>query len=140
LGHEAFFMLNMGRLLGFLGAPTMEMGGMTMVGRHGGFNLHGPTLMAGIVDPSTNFSYPTNRQLILETEAEVKDGRIERFPIVPYAFTATFFGLFKHRDEAEAQLVTDQVLYNTPGQPGADFHAMFMNGLFLGQVGFLREN
>jgi len=40
----------------------------------------------------------------------------------------------------EPQLVTDQVMYNTPGQLGADFHAMFMNSLFLGQVGFLREN
>src|SRR5207245_9799824 len=34
LGKEAFFMLNLGRLLGALGAPTMEMGGQTMVGKH----------------------------------------------------------------------------------------------------------
>src|SRR5438132_461145 len=37
------------------------------------------------------------------------------------------------------QLVTDQVMYNTAGSPGADFHAM-INDVFLGQVGFLREN
>jgi hypothetical protein len=53
LGKEAFFMANLGRLAGLLGAPTMEMGGMTMVGRHGGFNMHGPMLMAGKIDPST---------------------------------------------------------------------------------------
>jgi len=145
LGKEAFFMLNLGRILGGLGAPTMEMGGMTMVGRHGGFNMHGPMLMAGKIDPSTNFSYATNRQLILdtETEIEIKPGHdraeVHRFAVVPYAFTSKFFGLFKDRD-GEPQLVVDQVMYNTRGQPGADFHAMFMNNLFLGQVGFLREN
>jgi len=145
LGKEAFFMLNLGRLLGGLGAPTMEMGGMTMVGRHGGFNLHGPMLMAGKIDPSTNFSYPTNRQLILDTETEIgkepghDKAEVHRFAVVPYAFTSKFFGLFKNRD-GEPQLVVDQVMYNTRGEPGADFHAMFMNNLFLGQVGFLREN
>jgi hypothetical protein len=118
----------------------MEMGGMTMVGRHGGFNMHGPMIMAGKIDPSTNFSYATNRQLILDTELEVERGAVERFPIVPYAFTSKFFGLFKNRDEREPQLVTDQVMYNTRGTPGADLHAMLMNNLFLGQVGFLREN
>ena len=41
LGKEAFFMLNLGRLLGALGAPTMEMGGQTMVGKHGGLEMHG---------------------------------------------------------------------------------------------------
>ena len=140
LGHEAFFMLNLGRLLGLVGAPTMEIGGMTMVGRHGGFNMHGPMLMAGKIDPSTNFSFATNRQLILETEAEVKHGVVERLPIVPYAFASKFFGLFKSRGKAEPQLVTDQVMYNTPGAPGADFHAMFQNSLLLGQLGFLKEN
>src|SRR6059036_1359892 len=139
LGKEAFFMLNFGRLLGALGAPTMEMGGQTMVGKHGGFTMHGPMLMAGKVDPNTNFSYATNRQLIAPTELEVKHGAVERFPIVPYAFTSKFFGLFKNRDEREPQLVTDQVMYNTSGAPGADFHAMF-NDVVLAQVGFLREN
>ncbi len=145
LGKEAFFMLNLGRVVGGLGAPTMEMGGMTMVGRHGGFNLHGPMLMAGKIDPSTNFSYPTNRQLILDTETEIEKepghdkAEVHRFAVVPYAFTSKFFGLFKNR-EGEPQLVVDQVMYNTSGTPGADFHAMFMNNLFLGQLGFLREN
>jgi hypothetical protein len=139
LGKEAFFMLNFGRLLGLLGAPTMEMGGQTMVGKHGGFSMHGPMLMAGKVDPNTNFSYATNRQLIALTELEVAHGEVERLPIVPYAFASKFFGLFKNRDEREPQLVTDQVMYNTSGAPGADFHAMF-NDVVLGQVGFLREN
>ena len=146
LGKEAFFMANLGRLLGALGAPTMEMGGMTMVGRHGGFNMHGPMIMAGKIDPSTNFSYATNRQLILDTELEVAKepgedrGEVERLPVVPYAFTSKFFGLFKNRDEGEPQLPTDQVMYNTTGSPGADFHAMFQNNLLLGQAGFLKEN
>src|SRR5881396_3837375 len=139
LGKEAFFMLNLGRLLGLLGAPTMEMGGQTMVGKHGGFSMHGPMLMAGKVDPSTNFSYATNRQLIALTELEVAHGAVERLPVVPYVFASKFFGLFKNRDEREPQLVTDQVMYNTLGAPGADFHAMF-NDVVLGQIGFLREN
>src|SRR5947209_2258790 len=139
LGKGAFFMLNLGRLLGALGAPTMEMGGQTMVGTHGGFSMHGPMLMAGKVDPNTNSSYATNRQLIAPTELEVKHGAVERLPVVPYAFTSKFFGLFKNRDEREPQLVTDQVMYNAAGGPGADFHAM-INDVFLGQVGFLREN
>ena len=139
LGKEAFFMLNFGRLLGALGAPTMEMGGQTMVGKHGGFSMHGPMLMAGKVDPNTNFSYATNRQLIAPTELEVKHGAVERFPIVPYAFTSKFFGLFKNRDEREPQLVTDQVMYNVPGTPGADCHAM-INDVLVAQTGFLREN
>jgi len=139
LGKEAFFMLNFGRLLGLLGAPTMDMGGQTMVGTHGGFSMHGPMLMAGKVDPNTNFSYATNRQLIAPTELEVAHGAVERLPVVPYAFASKFFGLFKNRDEREPQLVTDQVMYNTSGAPGADFHAMF-NDVVLGQVGFLREN
>ena len=144
LGKEAFFMLSLGRLLGLAGAPTMEMGGQTMVGRHGGFNMHGPTLMAGKIDPSTNFSYPTNRQIIAATETEVKHGEVERLPVVPYAFVSKFFGLFKDRDEREPQLVTDQVMYNTRGSHGVDLHAM-LNNLFngypmLAQVGVLREN
>jgi hypothetical protein len=145
LGKEAFFMWNMGALIGALGAPTMEMGGQTMVGRHGGFTMHGPMLMAGKIDPNTNFSYPTNRQLMEETEFEVEReegetrGEVHRLPVVPYAFTSKFFGLFKNRDEGEPQLVTDQVMYNTTGEPGADFHAM-IDDVFLAQAGFLREN
>ena len=108
--------------------------------------MHGPMIMAGKVDPSTNFSYATNRQLILDTEAEVERepgqtrGEIKRLPIVPYAFASKYFGLFKNRDDGEPQLVTDQVMYNTRGSYGADFHAMFQNNLLLGQIGFLSEN
>jgi hypothetical protein len=139
-------MANLGGLLGLAGAPTMQMGGMTMVGRHGGFNMHGPMIMAGKIDPSTNFSYATNRQLILDTELEITKepgesrGTVERLPIVPYAFASKFFGLFKNRDDGEPQLPTDLVMYNTRGSPGADFHAMFQNNLLLAQAGFLREN
>src|SRR2546428_5229474 len=78
LGNEAFFMWNLGSLVGLLGAPTMQMGGQTMVGRHGGFSMHGPMLMAGKIDPNTNFSYATNRQLIAPTELEVAHGELDR--------------------------------------------------------------
>jgi hypothetical protein len=145
LGSHAFFMANLGGLLGALGAPTMQMGGQTMVGQHGGFFMHGPMLMAGKVDPNTNFSYSTNRQLILDTELEFEKepghdkSEVHRLPIVPYAFASKFFGLFKDRETHEPQLVTDQVMYNTPGQPGADFHTM-INDVFLVQTGFLKEN
>src|SRR5439155_7223812 len=125
-----------GRLLGALGAPTMEMGGQTMVGTHGGFSMHGPMLMAGKIDPNTNFSYATNRQLIAPTELAVAHGAVERLPVVPYAFASKFFGLFKNRDERAPQLVPDQVMYNTAGSPGAAFLAM-INTLFLGPVGSL---
>lgn len=144
LGKEAFFMWNLGRLVGALGAPTMEMGGQTMIGRHGGFTMHGPMLMAGKIDPNTNFSYSTNRQMLEATELEVEEeeegrGEVHRLPVVPYAFASKFFGLFKDRQKGEPQLVTDQVMYNTTGEPGADFHAM-INDAVLAQAGFLSEN
>jgi hypothetical protein len=59
--------------------------------------------------------------------------------VVPYAFASKFFGLFKNRRQREPLLVTDQVMYNTPGSPGADFHAM-VNDVVLAQAGFLREH
>jgi hypothetical protein len=145
LGKEAFFMWNLGGLAGVLGAPTMEMGGQTMIGRHGQYSIHGPMLMAGKIDPNTNFSYATNRQMLEGTELEVERepgqdrGEVHRLPVVPYAFASKFFGLFKNRDEREPQLVTDQVMYNTTGAPGADFHTV-INDLVLTQVGFLKEN
>jgi hypothetical protein len=143
IGHEAFFMWNLAGLLGLVGVPAMDMGGQSMLGQHGGVSLHGPMLMAGKVDPNTNFSYATNRQLILETETEIEDGRIERLPVVPYAFTSKFFGLFKDRD-GEPLLVTDQVMYNTTGSLGADLHTMLNNVIrgapILVDIGVLQEN
>ena len=145
LGKEAFFMANLARLVGAAGAPTMAMGNQTMVGRHGGFTMHGPMLMAGKIDPNTNFSYSTNRQMIEDTELEFEKepgedrSEVHRLPVVPYAFASKFFGLFKDRREGEPLLPTEQVMYNTTGTPGADFHAMF-NDVVLGQIGFLKEN
>lgn len=146
LGKELFFMANLGRLAGALGAPTMTMGGMTMVGRHGGFNMHGPMLMAGKIDPSFNSSYATNRQPILDTELEVEvepgetRGEVHRLPVVPYALASKFFGLFKNRDEGEPEQPTDFTMYHTTGAPGADVHAMFQNNLVFAQAGFVKEN
>lgn len=59
---------------------------------------------------------------------------MHRLPVVPYALTSKYFGLFKNRDEGEPQLVTDEVMYNTRGAYGGDFHAMFQNNLVLGQT------
>jgi hypothetical protein len=47
---------------------------------------------------------------------------------------------FFSKVDCSIQLVTDQVMYNTRGSYGADFHAMFQNNLLLVQVGFLSEN
>src|SRR3989475_10457394 len=99
LGKEAFLMLNLGGLLGAIGAPTMEMGGQTMVGTHGGFSMHGPILMAGQGDPNTNFSYATNRQLIAPTELEGKHGAGGRLPLGAYALASKVFRLVKNPDE-----------------------------------------
>jgi hypothetical protein len=76
---------------------------------------------------------------LFEYSESPRETEVHRLPIVPYAFASKFFGLFKNRREHEPQLVTGQVMYNTIGAPGADFHAMF-NDVVLAQVGFLREN
>ncbi|MEE8303984.1 MAG: hypothetical protein V3S24_16300, partial [Candidatus Tectomicrobia bacterium] len=62
---------------------------------HSEFWSHGPMIMVGKVDPSTNFSHSTARQLMLTVPAEVRDGAMVRMPFTPYAFGAKFFGLFK---------------------------------------------
>src|SRR2546428_7327634 len=94
-------MANLGGLLGALGAPTMEMGGQTMVGRHGGFTMHGPMLMAGENDPNTNISYGPNPPPLLDTPLQFEkkggEGKSQNYPLppVPHALSSQVFRGFQ---------------------------------------------
>jgi len=110
LGKEAFVMIHL---------PALFREGSHTISSHGNaLAVHGPMMMVGKIDPSTNFSYPTNRQII-----EAVPGSDDRFSIAPYAFASKFFGLLKTAD-GEKLSVTQPALYNTTGSPGIDFHAM----------------
>jgi len=111
LGKEAFVMINLPALFG--------SGSHTMLSHS---TVHGPMMMAGKIDPSTNFSYPTNRQII--------DG------VQSYAFASKFFGL-KTTDEKPLS-VSRPVLYNTTGSSGIDLHAMVGNAII--QTGIMEGN
>lgn len=114
LGKEFFLMVDLGK---FLGA---DHGGYHASGR--GPMRMGPMLMAGKIDPSTNFSYPTNRQFILNIPGRVGADAVTRFTLAPYAFAVKFFGVRKAGGEAVE--VTEESLYNTAGGFGADAHLM----------------
>ncbi len=96
----------------------------------------GPMIMVGKIDPSTNFSYSSNRQLILDSPGQVnrESGQMQRFTLSPYAFSAKFFGV--QTGEGKAIEVTKAVLYNTTGSYGIDSHAM-IGGLML-QAGLMQ--
>ncbi len=134
LGKEFFFMFDLPVLLRSSGMAGMAGGSGAM--HHGsGGTIHGPMVMAGKIDPSTNFSYPTNRQLIPNLPGRVSDtGTIERFGLTPYAFASKFFGLMTA--DANPVEVTRPVLYNTTGDLGIDAH--FTIGPLLLQAGVLR--
>ncbi|MEK7702690.1 MAG: hypothetical protein AAB317_01850 [Nitrospirota bacterium] len=137
LGKEFFFMFHLPTLFSRSGLSGMAgmadgSGGMN----HGsGSMIHGPMVMAGKIDPSTNFSYPTNRQLILNLPGKVNPnlGTIERFGLTPYAFASKFFGVMT-ADHKSVE-VTRSVLYNTPGNLGIDTHIVI--GPALIQVGIM---
>lgn len=129
LGKEAFVMINLPALLGS-GSHTMSSHGSSP-------SVHGPMMMAGKIDPSTNFSYPTNRQIIGEVPGHRnQNSTTTRFALTPYAFASKFFGV-QTADE-EPLSVTRPVLYNTTGSPGIDFHAMV--GETLLQAGIMEGN
>lgn len=111
IGEEFFLMFNLERLL--LNDP-MAHGGM------GGTMVMGPMIMVGKIDPSTNFSYPANRQYILNVPGRIEAGGIRRFTLAPYAFASKFFGM--ETGEGEPVEVTKEVLYNTTGDFGLDLH------------------
>lgn len=113
LGKEFFFMFDLSTF------RKMDHGS----GQSGPM-IMGPMVMAGKIDPSTNFSYPTNRQLILKVPGSVDQdsGTVERFGLTPYAFASKFFGLMTA--DGKSVEVTRPVLYNTTGDLGIDVHAM----------------
>ncbi len=124
LGKEFFLMFDLGPAL--MGKPSGAMGGPMMMG---------PMIMVGKVDPSTNFSYSTNRQLVINNPGRVDgDGNIQRFTLAPYAFASKFFGL--QTGDGKSLEVTRSVLYNTSGDFGLDVHAMA--GRFLFQAGVMQ--
>ncbi len=108
LGKEAFIMIDLASLVG--SGHTAHQGKRM---------VHGPMVMAGKIDPSTNFSYPTNRQII---------------GIAPYAFASKFFGIKTTNGNPVSP--TQSVLYNTPGDSGIDFHAMVGATMF--QAGLMQ--
>ncbi|MFQ5589100.1 MAG: hypothetical protein ACE5F7_09695 [Nitrospiria bacterium] len=116
LGKEFFLMFNLGDSEDALSRKSM-MRPMIM----------GPMIMLGKIDPSTNFSYSTNRQFIFDSPGRVdrETGEIQRFTLTPYAFAAKFFGL--STGEGKSIEVSKAVLYNTTGGFGIDAHAMLGN-------------
>ena len=135
LGPEFFLMIDLAPLARKIGIPAMISGDPELV--HSEFWSHGPMIMIGKVDPSTNFSYPTARQLMLAVPAEIRDEAMVRMPFSPYAFGAKFFGLFKG-DEEELILPTTPILYNTAGDFGLDVHGRLFTNLLLYQFGVMQ--
>lgn len=125
IGEEFFLMLNLEKLL--------LKDRMAHTGR-GGTMVMGPMLMVGKIDPSTNFSYPTNRQYILNVPGRVEAGEVKRWTLAPAAFASKFFGM--QTGKGEPVEVTKEVLYNTTGDFGLDLHAMI--GPLLLQAGVMQ--
>jgi hypothetical protein len=84
----------------------------------------GPILTIGRFDPSSLFAYPTLREALHslpgDTERSADHSDIQRFPLVPYAFGARFFGLFDR--SGHVLLPTAESLFNTRGNLGGSLH------------------
>src|SRR5437667_353385 len=94
-------------------------GGMATMGE--GLVGHGPMMMIGRVDPSTNFSYAVDRQIFHDVPADTSErGFLLRLGLQPYAFGAKFFGIFKRGDHT--LLATEPTLYHAEAAPGVDVH------------------
>lgn len=133
LGKEFFLMFNLDPSKGLF---SMD-GGREHADSHGsmaGPMWMGPMLMVGKIDPSTNFSYPTNRQFLLNVPGKVDAGTIKRFGLTPYAFASKFFGM--KTGDGKSVEVTKEVLYNTSGDLGVDIHAMLGRWMF--QAGLMQ--
>lgn len=127
LGREFFLMMNLG--------PPLKSLFLSSEKRHDGPHGHGPMIMIGKIDPSTNFSYPTNRQFVLKAPGRVdSSGVITRFTLAPYAFASKFFGM--RTGQGDPIEVTKEVLYNTTGDFGIDVHGMV--GSFMLQAGVMQ--
>src|SRR5438876_6506506 len=141
--QKGFLMLDLPMLLGLHGGhagmhhdmPGMD-GGMAAMGE--GLVGHGPMMMIGRVDPSTNFSYPVDRQIFHDVPADTSErGFLLRLGLQPYAFGAKFFGIFKRGDHT--LLPTEPTLYNTEAAPGIDVHGRLFASKVLYQFGLTTD-
>jgi hypothetical protein len=124
IGKEFFLMADLPRLFREVASDRPASADDSPRGGMSGPMIMGPMAMIGKVDPSTNFSYPTNRQFVLNVPGKVSrsTGTMERFGLTPYAFASKFYGI--QTADGEPVEVTREVLYNTTGDLGMDFHAM----------------
>ena len=145
--QKGFLMLDLPMLLGLHGGHAgmhHDMAGMQhdMPGMDGGMAAmgeglvgHGPMMMIGRVDPSTNFSYPVDRQIFHDVPADTSErGFLLRLGLQPYAFGAKFFGIFKRGDHT--LLPTESTLYHAEAAPGVDVHGRLFASHLLYQLGF----
>src|SRR6058998_782385 len=138
--QKAFLMVDLPMLFGLHGGHEMdhemhhhdmEMGMATM---GDGLVGHGPMVMIGRVDPSTNFSYAVDRQLFHDLPADTSEtGFLLRLGLQPYAFCAKFFGIFKRCDHT--LLPTEPTLYHTEAAPGIDVHGRLFASKVLDEFG-----
>jgi hypothetical protein len=141
--QKAFLMIDLPMLLGLHhhdmagmdhaghDMADMEMGMATM---GEGLIGHGPMMMIGRVDPSTNFSYAVDRQLFHDVPADTDErGFLLRLALNPYAFGAKFFGIFKRGDHT--LLPTEPTLYHAEAAPGVDLHGRLFASHLLYQLG-----
>lgn len=132
IGKEFFVMFNLDP---YVKNPFSKKGhGKKMMRGPHAMMAHGPMVMIGKIDPSTNFSHSTNRQFLLNIPGDVDSGSIKRFAITPYAFASKFFGM--KTGSGNVVEVTKQSLYNSTGDFGVDVHGMI--GPFLYQVGAMQ--
>ena len=141
--QKGFLMIDLPMLLGLHGGHAGHAGmhhdmgdmdgGMATMGE--GLVGHGPMMMIGRVDPSTNFSYPVDRQIFHDVPADTSErGFLLRLGLQPYAFGAKFFGIFKRGDHT--LLPTESTLYHAEAAPGVDVHGRLFASHLLYQLGF----
>jgi len=140
--QKAFLMVDLPMLFGLHGGHGMDHamhhmdGGMATMGE--GLIGHGPMVMIGRVDPSTNFSYAIDRQIFRDVPADTSErGFLLRLPLDPYAFGAKFFGIFKRGDHT--LLATEPTLYHTEAAPGVDVHGRLLASKILYQFGLTTD-
>lgn len=121
---RSFLIFNLGPMV--RGVPLPKSGLMVI----------GPMIRIGMIDPSTFFSFPMERQYFKGIPGRVDSaGRLRRFSLAQSGFASSlkFFGV---RTEKGGFIeVTENVFYNGEGF-GIDLHAMV--GSFILQAGMLQ--
>jgi hypothetical protein len=139
--QKAFLMVDLPMLFGLHAMhhpPGHEMHDMEMATMGDGLVGHGPMVMIGRVDPSTNFSYAVDRQLFHDVPADTSEqGFLLRLGLTPYAFGGKFFGIFKRGDHV--LLPTEPTLYHTEAAPGVDVHGRLFASQLLYQFGLTTD-